>query len=119
MQALPDRLYGQSNAAQQKLREGESEYLQKNHIGLNRIKRVKNDHPTVKSLELIRYLVNLIKPPKDAIILDPFCGSGSTAMVCEEMGIHWIAIDNDPHSIEIAAKRIEFISKLPKQQELF
>lgn len=40
-------------------------------------------HPTVKPLELMRYLVRLVRPPKGGVILDPFGGSGTTAEACE------------------------------------
>ena len=65
-----------------------------------------NDHPTVKPLALIRYLCNLLKPPAAGIMLDPFMGSGSTLLECQELGIKAIGIDIGEHNCEIAAKRM-------------
>ena len=49
-------------------------------FGANSAKR-KNIHPTVKPTELMQYLIRLVAP-KGSIILDPFCGSGSTGKAC-------------------------------------
>jgi site-specific DNA-methyltransferase (adenine-specific) len=65
---------------------------------------VKNNHPTVKPLALMKYLIKLITPP-NGIILDPFCGSGTTLVAAGERGFISIGIDSDEKSCEIAAKR--------------
>ena len=70
-----------------------------------------NVHPTVKPLALMKYLVKLISPPKDAVLLDPFMGSGSTLVACKELGIKCIGIDTDEYNCEIAAKRCQAISQ--------
>jgi len=64
-----------------------------------------NNHPTVKPLSLISYLVKLVKMPHYNLILDPFCGSGTTLLACIKLGIPCIGIDSDEKSCEIAAKR--------------
>ncbi len=69
------------------------------------VRRVQNNHPTVKPLALMKYLVKLISPPKDAVIIDPFMGSGTTLLACKELGIKCIGIDTDEYNCEIAAKR--------------
>lgn len=66
---------------------------------------VGNNHPTVKPLALMRYLVKLVSSPVDAVILDPFCGSGTTLLACADLGIRSIGIDSDEKSCEIAANR--------------
>jgi len=65
----------------------------------------KNHHPTVKSLELMRYLCKLITPPK-GIVLDPFMGSGTTGIACKLEGFDFIGIDLDPENVSIAEARI-------------
>jgi len=50
--------------------------------------------PTVKPLKLIKYLVTLITPP-GGIVLDPFLGSGTTGIACNELGFDWVGIDLD------------------------
>jgi len=65
-----------------------------------------NNHPTVKPVALMRYLIELVTP-KNSIVLDPFMGSGSTGMAARELGHTFVGIDLDPNYVEIAQKRIE------------
>lgn len=65
-----------------------------------------NNHPTVKPVELMKYLIKLITPP-NGIVLDPFNGSGSTGMAAVELGYEYIGCELDPNYVEIASKRIE------------
>ena len=67
---------------------------------------VGNNHPTVKPVALMRYLIQLVTP-KNSIVLDPFMGSGSTGMAACELGHTFVGIDLDPAYVEIAQKRIE------------
>jgi site-specific DNA-methyltransferase (adenine-specific) len=64
-----------------------------------------NNHPTVKPVELMKYLVRLVTP-KGGKVLDPFNGSGSTGMACVELGYDYTGIDLDKDYVEIANKRI-------------
>jgi DNA modification methylase len=66
----------------------------------------KNDHVTVKPLSLMKYLVKLIAPPKNALILDPFMGSGTTLLACRQLNVKSVGIELDEHNCEIAAKRL-------------
>lgn len=68
--------------------------------------KARNDHPTVKPLSLMIYLTKLVSPPKDALILDPFMGSGTTGVACQKLGIPFIGIDNNERNCEIASKRM-------------
>lgn len=68
-------------------------------------KSVGNNHPTVKPVELMKYLVRLVTP-EGAHIIDPFSGSGSTGMACRELGRQFTGIDLDRNYCEIARKRI-------------
>ena len=67
--------------------------------------QVGNNHPTVKPVELMKYLVRLVTPPNSKV-LDPFCGSGSTGMAAVELGHEFIGCELDPAYVEIANKRI-------------
>lgn len=64
-----------------------------------------NTHPTVKPIDLMRWLVRLITPA-GGLVLDPFCGSGSTgiAAVLEDRG--FLGIEREPAYVEIARARI-------------
>jgi site-specific DNA-methyltransferase (adenine-specific) len=66
---------------------------------------VGNNHPTVKPVALMRYLVKLVTP-QDSHIIDPFAGSGSTGMACRELGRQFTGIDLDEGYCRIARKRI-------------
>lgn len=68
-------------------------------------KPVQNFHPTVKPIKLMIYLVKLITPP-NGIVLDPFIGSGSTAIACKLLDKKYIGLDIDEEYIEIANNRI-------------
>tara|TARA_R110000868_G_scaffold32692_2_gene119064 strand:- start:560 stop:1489 length:930 start_codon:yes stop_codon:yes gene_type:complete len=69
-----------------------------------------NNHPTVKPIELMKYLIKLVTPP-NGIVLDPFNGSGSTGCAAVELGCEYVGIELDPKYVEIATKRIEAWNK--------
>ena len=62
-----------------------------------------NLHPTEKPVKLIRIL---IKANKGKVILDPFMGSGTTAMACKQLSRDYIGIEIEEKYIEIANKRL-------------
>ena len=64
-----------------------------------------NTHPTVKPLALIKYLITLGLPPS-GIVLDPFCGSGTTALACKELGRNYICIEKELEYYRIACNRL-------------
>ena len=65
-----------------------------------------NNHPTVKPIELMKYLIKLITPP-GGVVLDPFNGSGSTGCAAVELGMEYIGCELDPAYVDIAQTRIE------------
>jgi site-specific DNA-methyltransferase (adenine-specific) len=65
-----------------------------------------NTHPTVKPNALMRYLCRLITAP-GGLVLDPFAGSGSTALAAHQEGFRVYGCDLDPSHIKIASERIE------------
>lgn len=64
-----------------------------------------NKHPTVKPITLMRWLVRLVAPP-DAIVLDPFMGSGSTGLACVEEDRNFVGIEREEEYFGIAERRI-------------
>lgn len=66
----------------------------------------KNTHPTVKSQPLMRYLTRMICPP-NGIVLDCFCGSGSTLVAAIHEGFHFISIEKEEEYVTIARSRIQ------------
>jgi len=67
---------------------------------------IENRHPTVKPLSLMRWLCRLVKMPESTIILDPFCGSGTTGMAAVMEGASFIGVEKDPDHAELARERI-------------
>jgi site-specific DNA-methyltransferase (adenine-specific) len=65
-----------------------------------------NNHPTVKPIALLKYLIKLITP-KGGVVLDPFIGSGSTALSAIELGFDWIGVEKEEDTYNIAQRRIE------------
>lgn len=78
-------------------------------------KEVQNFHPTVKGISLMRYLCRLITPP-GGIVLDPFMGSGTTALACYVEKFGFVGIEKEAEYFEIAKARI---AEATRQQELF
>jgi len=64
-----------------------------------------NHHPTVKPIDLMRYLVKLITPKK-GICLDPYCGSGTTLIGCKMELINYIGIEREEEYCKIAEARV-------------
>jgi len=67
---------------------------------------VRNFHPTVKPVSLMRWLCRLITPP-GGLVLDPFAGSGTTGIAAVSEGFDFIGIELDPEHHAIAMARIE------------
>jgi len=68
----------------------------------------KNNHPTVKPVKLMQYLVRLVTP-KGKVCLDPFFGSGTTGIACIKEGMNYIGIEREADYIKIANARIKAI----------
>jgi len=62
-------------------------------------------HPTVKPLDLMRWLVRLVTPP-GGLVLDPFAGSGTTGEACMVEGFDCILIELDETSLPLIEKRL-------------
>jgi len=67
---------------------------------------LQNTHPTVKPIELMKYLCRLVTP-KGGTVLDPFMGSGSTGMAAKDEGFDFIGIEKEREYYEIAEARIK------------
>ena len=66
----------------------------------------KRYHPTQKPSELIQMLIEQYSNEGD-IVLDPFLGSGTTAIACVNTGRHYIGFELDPQYYDIACKRLD------------
>ncbi len=66
----------------------------------------KTAHPTQKPEELIRRLIAGSSKP-GALVLDPFIGAGTTAVVAERLNRRWLGADNHPAYVGLARERIQ------------
>jgi len=67
-------------------------------------------HPTQKPLELLERLVLACSNPKD-LVLDPFCGSGTTGVAAVRHGRNFVGIESDNSFTKLALKRLESETK--------
>jgi site-specific DNA-methyltransferase (adenine-specific) len=77
----------------------------------NKVEMRVNTHPTVKPIELMKYLCRMVTP-KGGTVLDPFMGSGSTGMAAKDEGFEFIGIEKEKEYFDIAEARIKVISPL-------
>lgn len=58
--------------------------------------------------------------PKGGAVLDPCCGSGTTAVACEHLGRSWIGIDQSLKAIEVTRQRVlDDRAFNPSMEEMF
>lgn len=82
--------------------------IQNRRAGAGRTAKArKNPHATVKPLALCRHLTRLIASPGQ-ILVDPFCGSGSAGCASAAEDMHWLGIDIDKTSVDVANARIKW-----------
>lgn len=72
-----------------------------------------NDHKTVKPLAICEYLIKLSAFSKNAVILDPFVGSGTTAVAAKKLNKNYIGIDINEKYVKISEERIKELDKKP------
>jgi site-specific DNA-methyltransferase (adenine-specific) len=65
-----------------------------------------NQHPSVKPLALCEYLIQLTVP-EGTVVLDPFLGSGTTALAAHNLKRRYIGIEINPEYVAIACKRLQ------------
>jgi len=65
---------------------------------------IKNVHPTVKPVGLMRWLIRLVTPPHGTLV-DPFCGSGTTAVAAIAEGMDYVMIEREKEYYDIAIQR--------------
>lgn len=69
--------------------------------------RLGSKHPTVKPIDLMRYLVRLVTPP-GGVVLDPFAGTGSTGVAAMLEGFDSILIERDAESVADIERKVAF-----------
>lgn len=74
----------------------------------------KTPHPTQKPEELVRKLI-LASSREGDLVLDPFSGSGTTAVVAQQLHRRWLACDREPEYNQWAVQRLELVPDKPVQ----
>lgn len=95
------------------LRRGGAEQLDsrwKEGTGEDRQPMNQNIHPTVKPVELMRYLCRLITPP-GGVVLDPFLGSGTTAVAAILEGLEWVGCEMTEDYLPIIKGRVQWAQR--------
>lgn len=94
------------------LQKGRPKYRNKGLSNIMREKRLNNTdrHVHEKPIPLLKRLIEH-SSDSDHIVLDPFVGSGSTAVTCKELGRQFIGIEMEKKYVEIAKKRLQLTSK--------
>lgn len=70
----------------------------------------KVQHPTVKPVALMEWLVTLMAPP-GAHIIDPFAGTGTTLQAARNLNVHATGIELDPEHVELIEQRLQTTEK--------
>jgi site-specific DNA-methyltransferase (adenine-specific) len=102
-----ERLQGRTGAEATERTEGTAG-LESPRAGAGRTAdRVKNHHPTVKPLGVMRWLCRLVGGQRGSVILDPFMGSGTTGAAAMLEGFDFIGIEREPEYMQIAEARVK------------
>lgn len=86
---------------------------------ITNVKKYSEFHPCPKPEKVWEWLLLRGSIDNNNIILDPFCGSGTTGVVAKKYGRRYICIDISKRYCDIAKKRIEKQLKIQKQKSLF
>jgi site-specific DNA-methyltransferase (adenine-specific) len=108
LEDFEDKFIAGSNQAIAELKRGNEEFEKKdeNSTGYSSVRKVKNNHPTVKPVSLMKYLCKLITPV-NGVVLDPFMGSGSTGIACKLENFNFVGIEKEKQYCIIARARIK------------
>ncbi|PXF50279.1 MAG: site-specific DNA-methyltransferase [Candidatus Methanophagaceae archaeon] len=74
-------------------------------------KGVFNTHRTVKPLAICEHLIKLTTFSEEAVVLDPFVGSGTTAVAAKKLGRKFVGIDSNREYVEVALRRLEKLGR--------
>lgn len=105
--ALPARSAGEATE-----REDDTAGLSSPRAGAGRTGGARNIHPTVKPVELMRWLVRLVTPP-GGYVFDPFTGSGTTGVAALQEGFVFGGCEREPEYAKIAIHRLTHAQRKP------
>lgn len=93
---------------QKRIKEGKTGCKLYDWWNINQVKNVskeKVNHPCQMPLKVMTNIIGIL--PDDALIIDPFVGSGTTGVACKLLNRDFIGIELDSYYCELAKKRIE------------
>lgn len=70
-----------------------------------RPENIEREHPCPRPIDQISHVVDQWCKP-DSVVLDPFLGSGTTAVACMKLGRRFVGIEKDPAYFDIACRRL-------------
>ena len=76
-----------------------------NVLRFGRVRGADKDHPTQKPVDLLQTLVR-VAAPRGGLVVDPFCGSGSTGVACKREGRSFLGVERDTEYCEVARSRL-------------
>jgi site-specific DNA-methyltransferase (adenine-specific) len=74
-------------------------------LSMNAITRSR-EHPTQKPVSLMSWVIGRLRLAPDSLILDPYCGSGTTGVAAVQAGHRFIGVERDAAYVDIARRRI-------------
>ena len=78
--------------------------------------RIGSKHPTVKPVDLMRYLVRLVTPP-EGLVLDPFAGTGTTGEAAWREGMRAVLIEREAAFLDDIAERMRLCLSGPDERQ--
>jgi site-specific DNA-methyltransferase (adenine-specific) len=76
-----------------------------NVLRFGRVRGQDKDHPTQKPVDLLQSMIRVVAP-RDGLVVDPFCGSGSTGVDCLREGRRFLGIERDPEFCDVSRSRL-------------
>ena len=73
--------------------------------GINREDKSEWNHPTIKPIDITKNII-VNSTQEGSVVLDPFIGSGTTAVACLETGRHYIGFEIDKEYFDICSNRV-------------
>jgi site-specific DNA-methyltransferase (adenine-specific) len=73
---------------------------------INNMAAERSGYPTQKPLALLKLLVEACSPPQ-GLVVDPFCGSGTTLVAAKCLGRQWLGIDRNPDAVQVSRARLK------------
>ncbi len=96
-------------------REDGSAGLKSPRAGAGRLSGSRNIHPTLKPINLMRYLSRMITP-RGGLVADPFMGSGTTGIAALREGFDFIGVEKELQYLGIAAARVSAAEREQREQ---